>query len=101
MSLVSLESLLIHLLDNAQISIFSKVDIMYLLLYWVTYGVLQSVNKKEHLREWTLTLLSCEMDQNAIWSFPYISSVSLNKLWLFQSNDISKNVIQECFSIML
>ena len=38
MNLVSLESLLIHPLDNAQISIFSKVDIMYLLLYWVTYS---------------------------------------------------------------
>ena len=37
MNLVSLESLLIHLLDNAQISIFSKVDIIYLLLYWVTF----------------------------------------------------------------
>ena len=37
MNLVSLESLLIHLFDNAQISIFSKVDIMSLLLYWVTY----------------------------------------------------------------
>ena len=33
-----MESLLIHLLDNAQISIFSKVDIMSLLLYWVTYS---------------------------------------------------------------
>ena len=37
MNLVSLESLLIHLLDNAQISIFSKVDKMYILLCWVTY----------------------------------------------------------------
>ena len=38
MNLVSLESLLIYLLDdNAQISIFSKVDIMYV-LYWVTYS---------------------------------------------------------------
>ena len=36
MKLVSLESLLIHLLDDAQISIFSKADIMSLLLYWVT-----------------------------------------------------------------
>ena len=39
MNLVSLESLLIHLLDNTQISMFSKVDIMYLLLYWVTYAI--------------------------------------------------------------
>ena len=45
MNLVSLESLLIHLLDNAQISIFSKVDVMYLLLYWVTYSHLLKVIK--------------------------------------------------------
>ena len=37
MNLVSWESLLNLLLDNAKISIFSKVDKMYLLLYWVTY----------------------------------------------------------------
>ena len=30
-------SLLNRLLDNANISIFSKVDKMYLLLYWVTF----------------------------------------------------------------
>ena len=35
--LVTLESLLNLLLDNAKISIFSKVDKMYLLLYLVTY----------------------------------------------------------------
>ena len=37
MNLVSLESLLNLLLQNAKISILSKVDKMYLLLYWVTY----------------------------------------------------------------
>ena len=34
---VSLKSLLNLLLDNAKISIFTKVDKMYLSLYWVTY----------------------------------------------------------------
>ena len=37
MHVVILESSLNPLLDNAKISIFSKVDKMYLLLYWVTY----------------------------------------------------------------
>ena len=37
MNVVSWESLLNPLLDNAKISIFSEVDKMYLLLYWVTY----------------------------------------------------------------
>ena len=50
--------MLIHLLDNAQISIFSKVDIMYLLLYWVTY---------------TLTLLN----YGYIFLFTEINSVEL------------------------
>ena len=35
--MVSLESLWNLLLDKAKISIFSKVDQLYLLLYWVTY----------------------------------------------------------------
>ena len=41
MNLVLLESLLNLLLDNVKISIFSKVDKMYLLLYWVTYFNIQ------------------------------------------------------------
>ena len=38
MNLVSLESLLNLLLANAKISNFSKVDMMYLLLHWVTFA---------------------------------------------------------------
>ena len=38
-NLVALQSLLNLPLDKAKISIFSKVDKMYLLLYWVTYVV--------------------------------------------------------------
>ena len=57
MNLVSLESLLNLLLDNAQISIFPKVDEMYRLFYWVTNALSDLLSQITQCKKWTMSCL--------------------------------------------
>ena len=60
MNLVSLERLLNLMLDNAKISIFSKVDKLYLMLYWVKFILLRMNTSKNHDGEYDTVVTICD-----------------------------------------
>ena len=70
----------IHLLDNAQISIFSKVDIMYLLLYWVTYTRTGFITNGDRLKIPALVHTHTSFNQHEIQSHEICTKYARNML---------------------